>query len=659
MTTLGCEFKQDKLYKKLIMKKFILIILWNTISPLSQAQNAQKDSLLQIIKLEQTDTGTIKALWKFGDIIVDENLDSAYFYYIKAHNLAIKQNYLKGISNTYSALAYYEGYNRNNIEKGLNYAHEYLNWATKNKYNSFIGNAFFSHAVIYHAQNKYDSARYYYEKAIPLIEQYEPKQLGVIYGNMANIFDNLQYPQKAFEYFDKALDYYKKDKDTIGLITVHINKGKTYVWMKDTLAEEKNYRIALDLATKIDNKNNMKVCYMNLSQVYQAWKMYDSSTFYIQKALELTKKVGTKEDEIRLLRVMAKNYFDQKNYTKAYAIINGFIKDTVGANLPLNLQSNILSIQYDVLIGLKKYKEATEVIEKYLELNAIITTNEKDTEMLELDEKLKKSEQTKQLLEKENQLVKQRSTITYLLTGLGVATVLGLCFFYFQRLKIEAKKRELLNLQREQELKATKAKLEGQFNERIRIAKEIHDDLGSSMTSISLLSEVLKKKIDTNIYPEINRISYSSSEMVDKMNEIIWTLNIGNDNVQSLVAYIRKFATNFLDDAQLMLSFEADNLPLEKEIDGSVRRNIYLCVKEAMNNIVKHAKAHKIEVKIDTNTEGLKINIKDDGKGIDAQHISILGNGLKNMQKRMHDIGGQFIIYNNNGTEIVLAYPLK
>jgi signal transduction histidine kinase len=658
MTTLGCEFKQGKLCKKLTMKKFILILFCITISLFSQAQNAQKDSLLQIIKSERTDTGTIKALWKFGDIIVDENLDSAYFYYNKAHNLALKQNYLKGISDTYSSLAYYEGYNRNNTEKGLNYAHDYLNWATKNKSNIYVGNALFSHAIIYHAQNKYDSARYYYDKAIPLIEQYEPKQLGVVYGNLANIYDNLQYPQKAFEYFDKALDYYKKDKDTIGMITVHINKGKTCVWIKDTVGEEKNYRIALDLATKINNKSRIMACYTNLSQVYQAKDMFDSSSFYVQKALELSKNIGTKENRIRLMRVLAKNYFDQKNYNKAYSIITTLIKDSADAHIPLNLQSNILSIQYDVLIGLKKYKEATEVIEKYLELNAIITTNEKDTQMLELDEKLKKSEQTKQLLEKENQLVKQRSTITYLLTGLGVATVLGLCFFYFQKLKIEAKKRELLNLQREQELKATKAKLEGQLNERIRIAKEIHDDLGSSMTSISLLSEVLKKKIDTNIYPEINRISFSSSEMVDKMNEIIWTLNIGNDNVQSLVAYIRKFATNFLDDAQLMLSFEAENLPLEKEIDGSVRRNIYLCVKEAMNNIVKHAKAHKINVKIDSNTEGLMINIKDDGKGIDTQHISILGNGLKNMQKRMHDIGGQFLIHNNNGTEITLQYPM-
>jgi signal transduction histidine kinase len=649
------------------MKNCFLIIIYFQITTIAVAQSVYRDSLWQIIKANRTDTNSIKALWKFGDDIVDEHRDSANIYYSKALELALKYNYPKGISDVYSALAYYEGYRKNNTEKALNYAHEYQKWALQSKNNMYLGKALFSHAVIYHAANKYDSARYYYDKAIPLIEQYEPKQLGVIYSNLANIFDNLQYTQKAFEYFEKALDYYTKDRDTVGLISVHINKGKSCVWIKDTVGEEKNYRIALDLATKIKSKSSMMTCYINLSQVYQARDLFDSSTFYVQKALELAKKVGKKEDEIRLSRIMAKNYYDQKNYNKAYSIINGIIKDTVGTDLPLNLHSNILSIQYDVLVGLKKYKEATEVIERYIELNALIETNQKDAQMLELDEKLKKSEQTKQLLEKENQLAKQRSTITYLFVGLGLTTLLGLGFFYFQRLKTEAKKKELLNLHREQELKATKAKLEGQLNERIRIAKEIHDDLGSSMTSISLLSEVLKKKIDTNIYPEINRISFSSSEMVDKMNEIIWTLNMGNDNVQSLVAYIRKFATNFLDDAQLMLSFEADNLPLEKQIDGSVRRNIYLCVKEAINNIVKHAKAHKIEVKIDLNmaarhpesigTEGLIITIKDDGKGIDTQHISILGNGLKNMQKRMHDIGGQFLIQNDNGTEITLSYP--
>jgi signal transduction histidine kinase len=639
------------------MKKFILILLWITISTILKAQNFYKDSLWQIVRTGRNDTSGIIAMRKYGEEIADENHDSSSYYFNKSLQLSQKINFLKGIGDAYNALAYHEGYIKENKEMGLNYAHIHLDWAIKNKLKLDEGNSYFSFAVIYQRTIQYDSAKYFYEKALTILEKERPTSLGIIYGNLAGIYDDLNMPPIAFSYADKALNYYYKDKDTTGIISILITKGKISYWLKDSLGEQLYYVKALDLATKVDNKPRMKICYNNLAAVLRMRGKLDSSIYYINKTLELEQIIGTKRSAIALSILKADIEVDRKNYKAVLNILEPLVKDTAKANYNVYNHISFLVPQYFALKGLKRYKEANDVLDRYTDLKEASYIQENTQKMLEFDDKLKKSEQTKQLLEKENQLVKQRSTITYLLTGLGVATVLGLCFFYFQRLKIEAKKRELLNLQREQELKATKAKLEGQLNERIRIAKEIHDDLGSSMTSISLLSEVLKKKIDTNIYPEINRISYSSSEMVDKMNEIIWTLNIGNDNVQSLVAYIRKFATNFLDDAQLMLSFEAENLPLEKEIDGSVRRNIYLCVKEAMNNIVKHAKAHKINVKIDSNTEGLKINIKDDGKGIDTQHISILGNGLKNMQKRMHDIGGQFLIHNNNGTEITLSYP--
>jgi signal transduction histidine kinase len=640
------------------MKNYFLLLLFTPFFMTLFAQTAYKDSLWQIVRTGRTDTGGIVAMRKYGEEIANESLDSSSFYLNKSLILSEKINFKKGIGDAYLALSYLEGYLKENKEIGLNYAHIHLNWALKNNLKLDEGNAYFSFAVVYQRIVQYDSAKYYYEKSLTLLEKENPKSLAIIYGNLAQIYDNLYMADKALEYLDKAMIFYQKDRDTIGMIANFITRGVIASWSKDTLAEQAHYMKALKLAEKVNNQSRMEVCYHNLSLVLKDRNKLDSSLFYLNKSLEINKKIGTKRDFIMKSVLKAKIEIDLKKYESALNILEPLIKDTAQAHLTIYNHINFMVPQYFALKALKRYKDANEVIDRYSDFKEASYLQENTKGMLELDEKLKKSEQTKQLLEQENQLVKQRSTITYLFAGLGLTTLLGLGFFYFQRLKTEAKKKELLNLQREQELKATKAKLEGQLNERIRIAKEIHDDLGSSMTSISLLSEVLKKKIDTNIYPEINRISFSSSEMVDKMNEIIWTLNIGNDNVQSLVAYIRKFATNFLDDAQLMLSFEAENLPLEKEIDGSVRRNIYLCVKESMNNIVKHANAHKIRVKIDTNTEGLNINIKDDGKGIDAAHISILGNGLKNMQKRMSDIGGQFLIHNNNGTEITLSYPM-
>jgi signal transduction histidine kinase len=639
------------------MKKYFLILLLSSFLPNLIAQNYYRDSLWQIVKLGKIDTNSIDAYCKYGGEIGESNHDSGSFYLLKSLELSQKINYLKGIGNAYNALSYHEGYLKENRDIGLNYAHIYLNWAIKNKLKLEEGKAYGSFAVIYQKTVQYDSAQYFYEKALTIFEKENPKMVGIIYGNLASIYDNLNMTTKATEYADKAYVYYEKDKDTLGMCGILITKGAIRSWANDTLGEQQNYLKALVLAEKKDNKARMKICYHNLAFVLRMRGKFDSSLFYINKAIEIDKVIGTKKSTIELSILKSRIELDKKNYKGVLAILEPLVKDTAKANFNIYNHIKFLEPQYVALEGLKRYKEANEVIDRYTDLKELSYLQENADKVLELDEKLKKSEQTKQLFEQENKLTKQGNTITYLIFGLIISALIGLGFFYFQRLKTETKNKEFLSFQRDQELKETKAILEGQFKERIRISKEIHDDLGSSMTSISLLSEVLMKKIDTNIYPEINRISYASSEMVDKMNEIIWTLNIGNDNVQSLVAYIRKFATNFLDDAQLMLSFEAENLPFEKQIDGSVRRNIYLCVKEAINNTVKHANAHKIEVKIDTNTEGLMISIKDDGKGIDTQHISILGNGLKNMQKRMHDIGGQFLIQNDNGTEITLSYP--
>ena len=559
------------------MEKYLLFLSIMLFSGVTKAQTAYKDSLWQIVQTGKTDNDAINAVYKLGEIIANEHLDSADFYF---------------------------------------------------------------------------------ENSLKILEQEDPHNLFKIYGKLSNIYYELDLPYKAIEYADKGIIISLNNRDTSSLINSYINKGNALIWVEDTVNAEKYYRMVLDLSLKTKSDFNTMFAYNNLGLLFSRQGRYDSSSILLNKGIELCTKMGEKTFKIRMMNNIAENYYNQSMFQQANNVMNELVKDTAAAHLSPPVHLDILDNQYDILCGLERYKEATVVMDKYFELKQNFTSQQRHKEMLEFDDRLKKSEQTKQLLLKENELYKQRNLIIYLLVGLGLTALLGIVFFYFQRLKTEVKKKELLNLQREQELKATKAKLEGQFNERIRISKEIHDDLGSSMTSISLLSEVLKKKLDVNVYPEINRISVASSEMVDKMNEIIWTLNIGNDNVQSLVAYIRKFATNFLDDAQLMLEFEAGDLPLEKEIDGSVRRNIYLCTKEAINNIVKHAEAQKIDLKIDLNTEGLTIKIKDDGKGIDEKQASILGNGLKNMQKRMNDIGGQFSVKDNLGTEITLLYPM-
>ncbi|HTH31095.1 MAG TPA: ATP-binding protein, partial [Lacibacter sp.] len=123
-------------------------------------------------------------------------------------------------------------------------------------------------------------------------------------------------------------------------------------------------------------------------------------------------------------------------------------------------------------------------------------------------------------------------------------------------------------------------------------------------------------------------------------------------------AYIRSYASEYLDNFDMDYNI---NVPAEipnADVSGVKRRNIFLVLKESINNVMKHAKATLVEINIRFENEQMLVEIVDNGKGIDPEKLNQFGNGLKNMQRRMESIGGSFIILNNNGTTIKLEMPL-
>ncbi|MEO5644936.1 MAG: two-component regulator propeller domain-containing protein [Bacteroidia bacterium] len=179
--------------------------------------------------------------------------------------------------------------------------------------------------------------------------------------------------------------------------------------------------------------------------------------------------------------------------------------------------------------------------------------------------------------------------------------------------------------------------------ERNRISRDMHDDLGSGLTKIAILSEVVKRKINPadDSQKQINTISESARELVDNLNEIIWALNPDNDHLSNLAAYIREYANRFLEpfgiDAHCSVPEELNEHPLSEE----TRRNIFLVLKEALHNIVKHANATSVEI-IFRQNGNFSMEIKDNGKGFLQEETREFGNGLKSMKKRAEAIGATF-----------------
>jgi signal transduction histidine kinase len=197
---------------------------------------------------------------------------------------------------------------------------------------------------------------------------------------------------------------------------------------------------------------------------------------------------------------------------------------------------------------------------------------------------------------------------------------------------------------------------------RNRIATDLHDDMGSTLSSIRIFSDVAKKQIEEK--PEtvqlLDRISNNATSLSENMQDIIWTIRSDNDTLEDLVSRMREFGLRVCDAKHIRFnitvsqSFKASKLSLEQ------RRNHYLIFKEALNNAVKYAECSQIDLILNLKSRFLKMELNDNGKGFDMEKIR-RGNGLSNLEKRTKEIGGQITIKSQpgKGTCINLMVILK
>lgn len=210
--------------------------------------------------------------------------------------------------------------------------------------------------------------------------------------------------------------------------------------------------------------------------------------------------------------------------------------------------------------------------------------------------------------------------------------------------------------------------------ERARIARDIHDDLGASLTRITLLSQSARAELDgqAQAAADVDQIYSTARELTRAMDEIVWAVNPKHDTLDSLVTYLGRFAQSFLSSAGLRCRLDVPlNLP-HWTITSESRHNLYLTLKEALNNVIKHAGATEVRVCLELRPQGFTLTIIDNGRGFDPGSIrgaadstepfrTAGGNGLANMQRRMEEIGGQceWQTARGEGTRVVLTLPVK
>jgi signal transduction histidine kinase/ligand-binding sensor domain-containing protein len=200
--------------------------------------------------------------------------------------------------------------------------------------------------------------------------------------------------------------------------------------------------------------------------------------------------------------------------------------------------------------------------------------------------------------------------------------------------------------------------------ERARIAQDLHDDLGSSLTRISLLSDLTKADKDAPNLVEAHaqKISQSAGQTVRALEEIVWALRPGSDSLQSLVEYITHFANELFEDDTTRCRLDLPHDLPTKSLPPEMRHNIFLVVKEALTNALKHAGAREVRLYVRASASALEIQVEDDGRGFDSEALKTRGrrHGLGNMSHRAEAMGGTLAVQSapGKGTTVRLAVKL-
>jgi signal transduction histidine kinase/ligand-binding sensor domain-containing protein len=202
---------------------------------------------------------------------------------------------------------------------------------------------------------------------------------------------------------------------------------------------------------------------------------------------------------------------------------------------------------------------------------------------------------------------------------------------------------------------------------RTRIATDLHDDIGSSLSQIAILSEVSRQRLgqqENGVGESLAQIADTSRELVDAMSDIVWAINPRRDRVSDLVQRMREFAADVFTAREIEFSFRAPAAGQELRLNADVRGQLYLIFKEAVNNAARHSGCTQAEIEFEVAPDRLLLHVRDNGRGFDPNGdaaTSRNGNGLASMRERARALGGEIEIISqaNLGTAVKLNLPLS
>lgn len=500
------------------------------------------------------------------------------------------------VNSMQSELFYYMGL----YQFGLYEAQKGLKLANEIQDSLYISNAYLLEGInlfemnkLYNSEKSFHKAKKYFPSVIKSNQRYHINQ-EYIFNDIAQLKIRTKQLDSSLIYNKKAYFFAKKFNDFRCIANVERTFGELYLLQKKKDSAKYYFDKTIETSLKAKIYDTALLGYGNLMECYSG--KINQINLYFDKGQDLIEKHNTNA-------AFQKLFYQQS--LKAFQSIDD-------KTFLLSIQKKLLSIDNEINQNGNFYIQ--NITNQYI------------------------NSENKLLLAKINELDKQKN--------IGLLQLIATLFFALILLLV------ILIIRRKNKLQKL---LLDQKNE---ISKDLHDDIGSELSSI-LINTNLLKNYDTNDKQKvlIEKINNTSLEISQRLNAFIWSLNTDNNNVQNFCEYVKQYAYKFLDGTAITLVFldETDAIS-NKILNGNYRKNLFFCIKEVLNNIVKHANATKVIITISsTEKKEFTINIQDNGKGL--LNNNKFGNGLINIKKRITNLNGKLKIESINGFKISIKVP--
>lgn len=520
-------------------------------------------------------------------------------------------------------------------EQGLQNAREAIQLANTDKNDTLLGNAYNLLGLTHLNSERYDSALYYFNRALVKI---------------------------PFHLNDPKLSRYDQ---VLG------NLSEAYLKTGDALQAIQSARKAQEISTKNGMHRAIILNNWTIAEAYLLLHQYDSTAHYLDLGLRDAYLAQFPDARLFLLSNQLKLFAEQKNTEEIYTNIE------LGMVLCEKLEdfdfavSEYLSDAVRILLEIGDFRKASAIQNK---LNTIERKINKEKETLHMQLLNSFYNKTQELDREKSDAVVRQKELEYnrlILISLAIVILLLVLFIvFYRRWTVQRRKTDRLRFDQEQERirqEQELVKMNDRYSaieaERNRIARELHDDIGSSLSSISIFAEMALNDFGNN--PEnsrilLQRVKDKNQEVSDTVSDLIWAIYTKNDTMGSLMLRVKNVGYEVLSAKGIEMKIADDFRLKDAALTIEQKKNLLLYFKEALNNIAKYSGAKLVRIESEWKNDQVHISVKDDGIGFD-QDLVKKGNGLAGFQARANAIGGKFFLKTKpgEGTQLLLDFPFQ